>query len=135
MSPKKDALPGAPARTVDLAEEQEVAVEPADESASGPCAGPASSELRAGDHNARYLYETALGALPTGVIHLCADGAFLGATSAMERMLGHPPGWEPPEGGLLELVHPDDQEVGIAALARLAGDPDLEPWDLSLIHI
>ena len=47
----------------------------------------------------------------------------------MERMLGHPPGWEPPEGGLLELVHPDDQEVGIAALARLAGDPDLEPWD------
>ena len=129
MSPKKDALPGAPARTVDLAEEQEVAVEPADESASDPYAGPANSELRAGDHNARYLYETALGALPTGVIHLCADGAFLGATSAMERMLGHPPGWEPPEGGLLELVHPDDQEVGIAALARLAGDPDLEPWD------
>ena len=63
------------------------------------------------------------------MIHLCADGAFLGATSAMERMLGHPPGWEPPEGGLLELVHPDDQEVGITALARLAGDPALEPWD------
>ena len=121
MNSGKDALPGTPARTVDLTEEQEVAVEPADESASDPYAGPANSELRAGDHNARYLYETALGALPTGVIHLCADGAFLGATSAMERMLGHPPGWEPPEGGLLELVHPDDQEVGIAALARLAG--------------
>ena len=129
MNSKKDALPRTPARTVDLTEEQEVAVESADESASDPYVGPANSELRAGDHNARYLYETALGALPTGVIHLCADGAFLGATSAMERMLGHPPGWEPPEGGLLELVHPDDQEVGITALARLAGDPDLEPWD------
>ena len=129
MNSGKDALPGTSARTVDLTEEQEVAIKPEDESASDPYVGPANSELRAGDHNARHLYETALGALPTGVIHLCADGTFLGATSAMERMLGHPPGWEPPEGGLLELVHPDDQEVGIAALARLAGDPDLEPWD------
>ena len=89
-------LSGNFVRTEDLAEEQEVAAKSPDESASDPSAGPANSELRAGDHNARYLYETALAALPTGVIHLCADGEFLGATSAMERMLGHPPGWEPP---------------------------------------
>ena len=129
MNSIKGNLSGNFVRTEDLAEEQEVAANSPDESASDPSAGPANSELRAGDHNARYLYETALAALPTGVIHLCADGEFLGATSAMERMLGHPPGWEPPEGGLLELVHPDDQEVGITALARLAGDPALASWD------
>ena len=122
-------MSGAFGGNENLTEEQEGAVELESELRPDPHVGPANSELRAGDHNARYLYETALGALPTGVIHLSADGAFLGATSAMERMLGHPPGWEPPEGGLLELVHPDDQEVGVAALARLAGDPALEPWD------
>ena len=103
MNSGKDTLSGTFVRAEDLTEEQEAAVESANESAPDPYVGPATSELRAGDHNARYLYETALGALPTGVIHLCADGAFLGATSAMERLLGHPPGWEPPEGGLLEL--------------------------------
>ena len=129
MNSGRDTLSGAFGGNENLTEEQEGAVELESELRPDPHVGPANSELRAGDHNARYLYETALGALPTGVIHLSADGAFLGATSAMERMLGHPSGWEPPGGGLLELVHPDDQEAGVAALARLAGDPALEPWD------
>ena len=70
MNSKKDALPRTPARTGDLTEEQEAAVESAAEAASDPCVGPANSELRDGDQNARYMYETALGALPHGEIHL-----------------------------------------------------------------
>ncbi len=63
--------------------------------------------------------------LPQGVARLTASGGFRGGTAALEAQLGHPEGsgWEPPPGGLVELLHPDDREAALAALAK-AADPD-----------
>ena len=52
MNSGKDTLSGTFVRTEDLTEEQEAAVESANESAPDPYVGPATSELQAGLHNA-----------------------------------------------------------------------------------
>jgi len=63
--------------------------------------------------------------LPQGVVRLTANGGFRGGTATLEAQLGYPEGsgWEPPPGGLVELLHIDDREAAMAALAKVA-DPD-----------
>ncbi len=125
MAQAKPRLEDVLVPTAELSDEQASALV----DAAGPYDGSDTRELRAGSHNAAALYEKALGALPTGVIRLCANGEFLGATTAMERLLGHPEGWSPPAGNLINMVHPDDQEAAVEALARLADTSADVPWD------